>query len=440
MADELEVATLRASEERHAFLLRLSDSLRPLSDPLDMEEAASRLVGEHLQVNRAGYAEIESNRTTIRREWVRGVAPLAGRGLAGAFGDELSKAFHRGEDVVVCDVATDPRFSEPQRAIMRDREIAAFAGVMLLKGGRLVAAFGANNATPRNWTTREVELIRDVAERTWESVERARAEAGVRRSEERLAFLLKLSDALRPLSDPVEMSAAASRLLGEHLRANRVCYADIDGDEFVMRHMYESGVTRLSDRGPVTCMGAAMLDAYRRGEAVAVHDACTDPRLTEKERAGLQKNSIAAFAMVVMLKNGQWVSALGVHSATPRIWTQPEIDLIRDVAERIWEAIERARAEATVRANQDRLQFMVTLNDALRPLNDPVEMQDVTVRLLGEHLRVNRVCYATIDGDDFVIERCYCRDVAPCPSRRPASLFGAALLESYRRGESVAVS
>src|SRR6516165_848110 len=86
MADELEVATLRASEDRHAFLLRLSDSLRPLSDPLDMQEAASRLVGEHLQVNRAGYAEIDSNGSTIRREWVRGVAPLAGRGLQGAFG------------------------------------------------------------------------------------------------------------------------------------------------------------------------------------------------------------------------------------------------------------------------------------------------------------------------------------------------------------------
>jgi PAS domain S-box-containing protein len=440
MGDELEVATLRASEDRHAFLLRLSDSLRPLSDPLDMEDAAARLLGEHLQANRVGYAEIADNRSTIRREWIRGVAPLAGQWVEGAFGEELTSAFRRGETVVVCDVGTDPRFSKPQRAMMRAMEMAAFAGVMLLKGGRLVAAFGANCVTPRNWTSSEVDLIRDVAERTWEAVERARAEAAVRGSEERLAFLLKLSDALRPLSDPVAMTGAAARLLGEHLKANRVCYADIDGDEFVMRHMYESGVTRLSDRGPVTCMGAAMLDAYRRGDAVAVHDAYTDPRLTEKERAGLQKNSIAAFAMVVMLKNGQWVSSLGVHSATARIWTQSEMDLIRDVAERIWEAIERARAETTVRANQERLQFMVTLNDALRPLNDPVEMQDVTVRLLGEHLRVNRVCYATIDGDDFVIERCYCRGVTPCPSRRPARLFGAALLESYRRGESVAVS
>jgi GAF domain-containing protein len=128
------------------------------------------------------------------------------------------------------------------------------------------------------------------------------------------------------------MAAAASRLLGEHLRANRVVYADIEGDEFVIRHTFESGVVRLSGRGPVSCMGAAFLDSYRRGQAVAVHDVRTDASLTERERAGLQRHSIAAFAIVVMLKNGQWVSSLGVHSATPRIWTPSELELIRDVA------------------------------------------------------------------------------------------------------------
>jgi PAS domain S-box-containing protein len=354
MADDLEIATLRASEERQAFLLRLSDALRPLSDPLEMQATAARLLGEHLQVNRVGYAELGGRKPTIRREWICGVRPLAGRWTDGAFGDVLTSAFRRGEVVVVSDVGTDPRFSDPQRAIMRDMEIAAFAGVMLLKGGRLVAAFGTNSATPRNWTSTEVDLIRDVAERTWEAVERARAESAVRGSEERLAFLLKLSDALRPLSDPVEMTAAASRLLGEHLKANRVAYADIEGDQYVMRHIYESGVAILSDRGPLSCMGAAFLDAYRRGEAVAVDDARTDTRLSDSERAGLASHSIAAFAMVAMLKNGLWVSALGVHSAMPRVWTEAELDLIRDVAERVWEAVERVHTGASLRlANQE---------------------------------------------------------------------------------------
>ena len=77
---------LLRSEERHAFLLRLSDALRPLSNPLDVQEVASRLLGEHLGVNRVGYAEIEDREYVIRREYARGVAPLAGQGRWAALG------------------------------------------------------------------------------------------------------------------------------------------------------------------------------------------------------------------------------------------------------------------------------------------------------------------------------------------------------------------
>ena len=177
---------LLRNEERQAFLLRLSDALRPLSNPLDVQEVSSKLLGEHLGVNRVGYAELENREYVIRREYARGVAPLAGQGPVGSFAAALRDAFRRGETVVVNDVDTDPRFTDSERVAMRARQIAAFVGVMLLKGGQLVAAFGANNATPRSWAPMEIALIRDVAERTWDAVERARAEAALREHEEAL--------------------------------------------------------------------------------------------------------------------------------------------------------------------------------------------------------------------------------------------------------------
>jgi PAS domain S-box-containing protein len=100
---------LRASEERHAFLLKLSDALRPISDPLDVQETAARLLGEHLDVNRVGYVEIDDKAYTVRREYVRGVPPLVGPGPTDTFGAALSAAYQRGETVVVNDVRTDPR-------------------------------------------------------------------------------------------------------------------------------------------------------------------------------------------------------------------------------------------------------------------------------------------------------------------------------------------
>ena len=51
----VEVALLE-SESRHAFLLRLADALRPLVDPMAIQEEASRLLGERLLTDRAYYA------------------------------------------------------------------------------------------------------------------------------------------------------------------------------------------------------------------------------------------------------------------------------------------------------------------------------------------------------------------------------------------------
>src|SRR5262249_53491134 len=99
---------LRFTEERHAFLLKLSDALRRLHDPADVQETAARLLGEHLGVNRVGYAEMEGNGYVIRREYTRGVAPLAGHGQSGTFGAALSEAYRRGDTVVVNDVSSDP--------------------------------------------------------------------------------------------------------------------------------------------------------------------------------------------------------------------------------------------------------------------------------------------------------------------------------------------
>jgi|SoiMethySBSTD1v2_1073268.scaffolds.fasta_scaffold29177_4 PAS domain S-box-containing protein len=183
----------RRSEQRLQFLVLLNDALRPLSDPSDVQEAAARLLGEHLRVTRAGYAEVDAREYIIRREYASGVTPLVGQGPLGSFGAALRDAYARGETVVVTDVQSDPRFTEAERVRMQTRQIAAFIGVTLLKGGRVVAAFGVNHSTPRLWSPMEVELVRDVAERTWDAVERARAEAALREREHRLRLALDAS-------------------------------------------------------------------------------------------------------------------------------------------------------------------------------------------------------------------------------------------------------
>jgi PAS domain S-box-containing protein len=196
--------------------------------------------------------------------------------------------------------------------------------------------------------------------------ERRNAEAVLRAREERQAFLLKLSDALRRLGDPGEIQVTACRMLGEHLGVNRVTYADIEGDEFIVRHSYVNGVAPFSGRGPISSFWQALLEAYRRGEAIAVDDIAVDPRLTDQERGKLRAAEIAAFAGVILLKGGRRAGAFGIHSAAPRKWTEGDLELTRELSERIWSAVERARAEAALHESEARFrQFGNASSDVL---------------------------------------------------------------------------
>ena len=355
---------LRDNEERLAFLLRLNDALRPLSDPAQVKTTASRLLAEHLGCTRAGYAETEGRDYVIRHEHTRGVAPLAGSAAGITVGSFLRDAMARGETIVVTDVDADQRLGATERASLRSREIAAFVGVALYRHGHMVAVFGANHHQARTWTAREVELVRDVAERTWDAVERTVAEqklgaseAELRENQQRLAFLLRLNDALRPLSDANEVQSTAARMLGEHLGASRVAYAEVAGRAYTVRHEHVDGVPSMTGTGMMISLPPDMFAAFQRGEPVVVHDLENDPRLPEEHRAAMRLRRVAAYVTCALFKNGQMVAGFGATQSEPRQWTSSQVELVRDVAERTWDAIERTRTEAALREQEQRAQL-----------------------------------------------------------------------------------
>lgn len=174
--------------------------------------------------------------------------------------------------------------------------------------------------------------------------------------EERQAYLLKLSDALRMLGDPIEIQAVALRVLGEHLEADRVFYAEIneERDEYVINRNYADGVPLLIGHFRLGEIPHAA-EMAGTGKTVVVDEANGDPRLSEAERAAYAKMNVAAAVGVPLIKDGNWVVGLGVQQATPRNWTPEEISLIHETAERTWAAAERARAEERVRDREERL-------------------------------------------------------------------------------------
>ena len=421
------------------FLINLNEQLRPLKDPVEIQEVAVRLIGKHLHASRVNYAHIDGDEFVISRSYADGVQPFAGRGPVARFGKAIVDACRRGETVAVEDVKTDARFTDAERELLLAGQTAAFVGTPLIKNGRWLATFGVHSATPRTWTRDQIALIEVTAERTWGAGERARAEEALGRSESRQAFLRRLNDTIRPLADPARILEETCRLLGTHLRVNRVAYGQIDGDDCIIVDDYVDGVPSMAGhlrwRNLVGSRTADILE----GGTLLVNDASTEGHTVE-ERAALQAAGIGSYMCPLLIKDGRFVAAFGIHSRSPRVWTPDEITLAEDVADRIWATLEHRQAETELHAKEKRLAFLLRLNDAVRPLSDAAAIQEIAARHLCEHLGAARVGYAELGGREYIIRREHTRGAEPLVGTPLRIVMGGTLGEALRRGETIVVS
>ncbi|GLC25122.1 GAF domain-containing protein [Roseisolibacter agri] len=349
---------LRASEARQAFLVRFSDAVRGLSDPSLVAAAASRLVTEQLGTERTGWTDID----WTTREYVADHVSLADGSAGEPYRWPLDPrepfvAEHlAGRTVVYDDVEGDPRVSDSVKAAMAARGIRAGIAVPVVVAGTLRAVLNTSQSVaPRRWLPDEVALVEAFASRARAEIERARAEQAMRESEERQAFLLTLSDALTPLRDASEIKATASRRLGEHLGVGRAFFAEIVGDDWIVGDAYDDGASPLEPgRYPAAEYGRWTMDTLRARGVVAVADTASDARLEPSEREALQRIGNAAVVGVPLVRHGEVVAVLSLHSREPREWTNAELELVQEIADRTWPAVERTRAEAALRASEAR--------------------------------------------------------------------------------------
>ena len=475
-------AALRASEERQAFLLALTDALRPLDAAAEIQGEATRLLREHLAAGWCYYVEWDeaAARGAVLRDATReGLPSLAGThdvSDAPTFIDTLRK----GNVLNVGDYASFDELSPTLRARYTALGFRSMLVATLVKQGRLVASLIVGDTAVREWSGDAEALLMEVAERTWAAVERAGAEAALRKSEEKYRtlfnsidegyalvelerdengmgkdlvwrevnpafvrqngaigivgkrasefvpntersflavnqevadtgvprrietynsdlgrwfdaihirvggegsnllgvvftditerklreqqndFLLKLSDALRPLADPAHIKFEAARVLGEELGVNRAIYAEVGDDNWWAARGYVRDVDPLPTGSyPSDTYAHWIMQTYRRGESLVFEDVRADSRFTEEQRAAAENASIIGAVGVPLVKSGELVALLSVHTAQPHKWTAHEIAIVEETAERTWAAVERAKAEEALRASEERLRTVI---------------------------------------------------------------------------------
>ncbi|MGA7809546.1 ATP-binding protein [Bradyrhizobium sp.] len=203
----------------------------------------------------------------------------------------------------------------------------------------------------------------------------------------RETFLLGLLDRLRHLTEPTAIIAEAIAALGQQLGANRVGYGQmLDDDSTIMlATCYVNGVAPITGQFQAESFGAHNIALQRRGETVVVPDVEADPRNDFDLWAGIGTRS---YVSVPLLRGGRFRASLFVNRRDPHRWDRHEVALIEDVARRLWDAVDRARAE-----------------EALRVVNASLEQQvDARTRERDRIWRLSPVVMAVGDRRGVLIE------------------------------------
>ena len=194
-----DITERKDTEEKIRFLADLSHALLPLADPGEIMTVAVRMVGEYLDVDRCVYAEVEADEDQfiIMGEYTRGaMPPIVGRYRMCDFGARELQILRENQAYVVNDIEVESP-AGTDLSLYQRANIRSVVCLPLNKGGSFVARIAVHQSTPRRWSPAEIQLLSKVANRCWESVERARALRRLKASDDRYrAFITNSSEAI----------------------------------------------------------------------------------------------------------------------------------------------------------------------------------------------------------------------------------------------------
>jgi PAS domain S-box-containing protein len=184
---------------------------------------------------------------------------------------------------------------------------------------------------------------------------RLEAERALQARAERLSLFDRLSRTINELSAPDEIMAVTAELIGQHMNASVVAYADleVDQDAFTIRGDWSAeGAQSIVGSYSLDSFGETAATAMRAGKPLIIHDVIGE--LGRNEGAKFLAIGIHATICMPFVRAGKLAAMMAVHQNQPRQWSGEEMALVAEATERSWAHIVRVRSEAILRESEDR--------------------------------------------------------------------------------------
>ena len=268
----------------------------------------------------------------------------------------------------------------------------------------------------------------------WTAVSLNRTDRERYLAEGRLEVLVRVSELIRTLHDPYELSYAVAETVGRHLKVRRCLFneTDVERDLEIVHRDYCDGAESVAGEHRISEYSSITSHDMELGKTVVNYDSKTDPRTAADYQRSYEPTGERAYVAVPLLREGNWVASLWASNDQPRQWTKEEVSLLQTAAERTWTAIEKLRAEAererllqseqeardaAEKANQLKDEFLATLSHELRnPLNVILGYSELLLRMpelegsprlikMGEALRRNAQSQSQLINDLLDLSR-----------------------------------
>ena len=182
-----------------------------------------------------------------------------------------------------------------------------------------------------------------------------------KRAELNAQFLDKISQDLVIVTNIEEIVQLVGKRLCDYLKISSCIFTQINlaADQAVNEYNWHQddmpslvGVYRISEY-----VSAKFLQDAKAGKPVVVRNVNTDARIVDPQR--FHKLDIGAELNIPLIIDGEWKFSFTVFHSQPYNWREDEIKLMQELANRIFQKLERTRVEAALRHSESRFRLMV---------------------------------------------------------------------------------